>query len=122
MVDIVLPIVDIPQKLIELWANTARYRGATIWSGTTRCSRRVGEHIVSPAERALHSILMTLHTRTGHDFHHYKRATVLRRIERRLQVNALPSLPLYERFLSSHPEETSPLLKDMLIGRYQLFP
>ena len=32
--------------------------------------------------------MTTAAQRTGHDFQHYKRATVLRRIERRLQVNA----------------------------------
>ncbi|WP_436208605.1 CheR family methyltransferase [Caballeronia sp. LjRoot31] len=121
MVDIVLPIVDIPQKLIELWANMRAIEVPRSGQEQPVAPAVVGEHIVSPAERALHSILMTLHTRTGHDFHHYKRATVLRRIERRLQVNALPSLPLYERFLSSHPEETSPLLKDMLIGVTNFF-
>ncbi|WP_371856118.1 hypothetical protein [Pseudomonas sp. R29(2017)] len=36
-----------------------------------------------------------LRNRTGHDFKHYKRATVLRRIERRLQVTAQPDLPTY---------------------------
>jgi two-component system CheB/CheR fusion protein len=121
MVDIVLPIVDIPQKLIELWTNMRAIELPQSAQGGTVFLAGVGEHTASPAERALHAILTTLHTRTGHDFHHYKRATVLRRIERRLQVNALPSLPLYERFLDSHPEETSPLLKDMLIGVTNFF-
>jgi two-component system, chemotaxis family, CheB/CheR fusion protein len=121
MVDIVLPIADIPQKLIELWTNMRAIELPQ--SGQEQPFGRpvVEEHIASPAERALHAILTTLHTRTGHDFHHYKRATVLRRIERRLQVNALPSLPLYEHFLDSHPEETAPLLKDMLIGVTNFF-
>ena len=35
------------------------------------------------AEDALHDIMVTLRARTGHDFRHYKRATVLRRLERR---------------------------------------
>ncbi len=45
-------------------------------------------------------------SRTGHDFRHYKRATVLRRIERRLQVNAVPSLPAYRDLLTQQPGET----------------
>ena len=119
MVDIVLPIADIPQKLIELWSNMRVIEVPQ--PGQAGALAGAGEHIDSPAERALHAILTILLTRTGHDFHHYKRATVLRRIERRLQVNAVPSLPLYEKFLDSHPEETSPLLKDMLIGVTNFF-
>ncbi len=47
------------------------------------------------AEQTLQDILLLLCNRTGHDFKHYKRATVLRRIERRLQVTAQPDLPTY---------------------------
>ena len=120
MVDIVLPIADIPKKLVDLWTNMR----------AIEVPQPPQEQVVAPshadnvalaAERALEAILTILHTRTGHDFHHYKRATVLRRIERRLQVNALPNLPLYEQFLGSHSEETLPLLKDMLIGVTNFF-
>ena len=121
MVDIVLPIADIPQKLIELWTNMRAIKLPHSGQEEPIAVAGVGKHIAAPAELALHAILTTLHTRTGHDFHHYKRATVLRRIERRLQVNALPSLPLYGKFLDSHPEETAPLLKDMLIGVTNFF-
>jgi two-component system, chemotaxis family, CheB/CheR fusion protein len=79
------------------------------------------EDATAAAEQALQQILRTLRVRTGHDFRHYKRATVLRRIERRLQVNALPDLPSYQRFIEAHPEETSGLLKDMLIGVTNFF-
>jgi len=121
MVDIVLPIADIPQKLIELWTNMRAIELPQSGQEQPVVLAVIEEHNASPAERALHAILTTLHTRTGHNFHHYKRATILRRIERRLQVNALPSLPLYEQFLDSHPEETAPLLKDMLIGVTNFF-
>jgi two-component system CheB/CheR fusion protein len=121
MVDIVLPIADIPQKLIELWANMRAIELPQSGHEQPAALAVIEEHIASPAERALQAILTILHTRTGHDFHHYKRATVLRRIERRLQVNALPSMPLYLKFLDSHPEETAPLLKDMLIGVTNFF-
>ncbi|MFP3648473.1 hypothetical protein, partial [Paraburkholderia sp. SIMBA_054] len=50
-----------------------------------------------------------------------KRATVLRRIERRLQVNAQPDLKAYRHYLGSHPDETRALLKDMLIGVTNFF-
>ena len=74
-----------------------------------------------PNELALREILAALRARTGHDFRHYKQATVLRRIERRMQVNALRDMPSYARHLQSHPEETPALLADMLIGVTNFF-
>ncbi|MFP3534437.1 hypothetical protein SB763_34345, partial [Burkholderia sp. SIMBA_042] len=50
-----------------------------------------------------------------------KRATVLRRIERRLQVTAQPDLGAYYDYLQAHPEETKALLGDMLIGVTNFF-
>jgi two-component system CheB/CheR fusion protein len=117
MVDIALPVVDMPQKLIELWRNAR-----VIALPKTVDGQPAG---VAPdgvaAEQALRGILKTLQARTGHDFHHYKRATILRRIERRLQVNAVADLPTYLRFLDTHREETAALLKDFLIGVTNFF-
>ncbi|MFP3566526.1 CheR family methyltransferase [Paraburkholderia sp. SIMBA_030] len=119
LVDITLPVLELPQKLIELWANarTIQLPAADTDSAVVAPSADANE----TAEHALQEILTTLRLRTGHDFRHYKRATVLRRIERRLQVNALPDLPAYERFLGRHTDETPPLLRDMLIGVTNFF-
>ena len=73
------------------------------------------------AENALQEIMGLLRSYTRHDFRHYKRATVLRRIERRLQVNRLPDLPAYRDFLRDNPEEAAPLLQDMLISVTNFF-
>jgi two-component system CheB/CheR fusion protein len=81
----------------------------------------VSEREAVVAEQLLHDILIQLRTGTGHDFKHYKRATVLRRIERRMQVTAQPDLSAYYRFLQSNPEETKALLGDMLIGVTNFF-
>lgn len=118
MVDIALPVVDMPQKLIELWSNARVIALPKTNDGQLAAVAQVdGEG----AERALLGILKTLQARTGHDFHHYKRATILRRIERRLQVNAIADLPTYLRFLETHREETTALLKDLLIGVTNFF-
>jgi two-component system CheB/CheR fusion protein len=66
-------------------------------------------------------VLDILRQRTHHDFASYKRGTVLRRIERRLQVNGLTSSAAYRDFLHSHPDETPRLLADMLIGVTHFF-
>ncbi|SFU23985.1 two-component system, chemotaxis family, CheB/CheR fusion protein [Paraburkholderia aspalathi] len=119
LVDIALPVVDLPQKLVELWTNarTIQLPADDTASTVVKAPAAANE----TAEHALQEILSTLRVRTGHDFRHYKRAAVLRRIERRLQVNALPDLPAYEQFLGKHADETRALLRDMLIGVTNFF-
>ena len=50
------------------------------------------------ARAALREVLTFLRTRTGRDFSYYKRATILRRIGRRMQVNGVDDLPSYLAF------------------------
>jgi two-component system CheB/CheR fusion protein len=115
VVDFVLPVHEIPQRVIQLWHNSQRIQLPTI-----------DEPIVAPdrvraADEALREILLLLRSRTGHDFLQYKRATVLRRIERRLQVNQLRDLPTYRTFLRDHAEETALLMRDLLISVTNFF-
>ncbi|KQR74391.1 chemotaxis protein [Burkholderia sp. Leaf177] len=118
-VDLILPAVEMPQRLLDIWNNAKRIAlpeaDPPAVNPNDRADRR-GE-----AEVALQDILSTLRTRTGHDFRFYKRATMLRRIERRLQVNSVPDLIEYRLLLRENPRETSALLKDMLIGVTSFF-
>ena len=66
-------------------------------------------------------MLAFLRTRTGRDFSYYKRATILRRIARRMQVNGVEDLPAYLAFLRTHPGEASALLQDLLISVTNFF-
>ncbi|WP_317920147.1 CheR family methyltransferase [Cupriavidus sp. TA19] len=115
LVDFVLPANDIPQRLLDLW-NTASH----IHLPQTPDEGEPGQQPESQ-ERALREIMVTLRSRTSHDFRHYKRATVLRRIERRLQVNGLTDLQQYRDYLHLHPDETPALLQDMLISVTNFF-
>lgn len=45
----------------------------------------------------------------------------MRRLERRLQVNGIDSLPNYRAHLEAHPSETSSLLQDLLISVTSFF-
>lgn len=117
-VDFVLPAAEMPQKLLELMDNARHPRVPDLELGEPEALEGTP---LDDAERVLHDILMHLRVRTGHDFRHYKRATVLRRIERRLQVNGLRDLESYRKLLRSNPEETSALLADMLIGVTRFF-
>jgi two-component system CheB/CheR fusion protein len=117
-VDIILPVSEMAQRLLDIWNNAQKIELPD--------PAETGLQVLPPtspeaAEKALREIMLILQARTGHDFKHYKRATVLRRIERRLQVNGLPHLPAYQRYLDTNPAETALLLGDMLIGVTNFF-
>ncbi len=116
MVDFVATAAEMPQRLMDLWL-TAKEIHLPLVDNDERQEDLVSE----AAERALREIMIILRTRTAHDFRHYKRATVLRRIERRLQVNGITDLQAYRDYLHLHPEETQALLQDMLISVTNFF-
>ena len=120
-VDFVLPVIDIPQKLIELWDNARIIELPLPGDGEAPIALLPGPVEAAVAEEALQQIIGQLLTHTGHDFRHYKRATVLRRIERRLQVRAVRTLPEYSEVLQADPGEFKALLDDMLIGVTNFF-
>ncbi|MBB3240465.1 two-component system CheB/CheR fusion protein [Pseudomonas sp. Tn43] len=121
MVDLVLPVVEMPQKLLDLWHNSQEISLPILNEPEQQAVASMSERDVAFAEQMLHDILIQLRSGTGHDFKHYKRATVLRRIERRMQVTAQPNLKAYYQYLQSNPEETKALLGDMLIGVTNFF-
>jgi two-component system CheB/CheR fusion protein len=63
----------------------------------------------------LQKIFSRLYTQAGHDFSGYKRSTVLRRIERRMQLHSVTSLEAYLRLLRDNEDEIQTLKKDLLI-------
>jgi len=73
------------------------------------------------AEHALVDLLTSLRLRTRHDFRNYKRATILRRLERRIQVHGLANVAEYHDFVRDNPDEFGPLLSDMLISVTNFF-
>ena len=132
MVDWVLRAEQMPAKLVELVQNEKRIQLPPESSADEK--EESSEEKAAPDgkiaarqthdpddESALRETLSYLTTQTGHDFSHYKRATVLRRIARRLQVNSLEDIPSYLVFLRSHADEPRALLHDMLIGVTHFF-
>ena len=121
VVDFVLPVAEMPARLLALWSNARRIRlpGLTLSSGTTP-EVETGRSL-DAKEAALNDVLAILRTRTRHEFRRYKRGTVLRRIERRMQVNTIPDLIGYRDYLRDHESETAPLLQDMLISVTNFF-
>jgi len=119
--DFVLPIVDVPQKLVDLWDNAKLIQLPNPGDGESSVEPVPNASDEVDAESALHGVISSLLAHTGHDFRHYKRATVLRRIERRMQVRQMHTLGDYRGLLESDPVENKALLDDMLIGVTNFF-
>jgi two-component system CheB/CheR fusion protein len=117
MVDLVLPVALMPVRLQAVNATLHRLDAAPL-QGIEQLAE---EPEASLYARALRDVLGLLRVRTGHDFKLYKGATVRRRIERRMQVNAIGDLPTYHLYLRDNMAETLALLKDMLIGVTNFF-
>jgi two-component system CheB/CheR fusion protein len=121
-VDFVLPAADMPERLVDIWRTARNIRMPEAQAEDGAFAADPAAPLESQeAEKALQDIMSYLRGYTRHDFRHYKRATVLRRIERRLQVNRLTDLPSYRDFLREHAEEAPLLLQDMLISVTNFF-
>ncbi len=118
MVDWVLDVADIPARLVEYQANESKLK-LPPEEGPPLAP--VAKPTLDDSESALRDVLLFLRMRTGRDFSYYKRATILRRIARRMQVNGIQDLPSYLAFLSVHPGEAGALLKDLLISVTNFF-
>ncbi|KEO56246.1 CheR family methyltransferase [Thioclava pacifica] len=74
-----------------------------------------------PVSGSLAEICAALHRLTGHDFSHYKRSTLERRIQRRMQVVGLVDSKAYLARLEAEPDEPLALLGDLLINVTRFF-
>jgi two-component system CheB/CheR fusion protein len=112
MVDWTLPIAHMAPRLMAYF----RLEGSVKLP-----SEDVPEPGSSGDETALREVLAFLRTRTGRDFSAYKRATIVRRIGRRMQVNGIDNLAAYLNFLRTRPGEAPALLQDLLISVTNFF-
>jgi len=106
LIDLVLPSGQITGELIRL-----RQRPMTADNGAP----------APEAEADLAGVLAALRNRTGHDFSMYRRATVLRRLDRRLRFNNVTTLAQYQPLLEASTTESQALLRDLLISVSSFF-
>jgi len=66
-------------------------------------------------ESLLQKVFLLIRNQTGHDFSHYKRNTIRRRIARRLAVHQIEDLEHYLKLLQESAEEVGILAREMLI-------
>jgi two-component system CheB/CheR fusion protein len=105
LVDYVLPIRQIPGKLLQ-------------YIKQPRLDERAD---ADRLEDAVSSILNLLADENKSDFRSYKRNTVQRRIERRMGLNQIQEISDYYSLLCENPDERAKLSKDMLIGVTSFF-
>jgi two-component system, chemotaxis family, CheB/CheR fusion protein len=118
MVDWVLPVAEMPQRLLDYFRLEAQLKLPPVDGPQPAQTARPP---VGDDEASLRDVLTFLRTRTGRDFAHYKRATILRRIARRMQVNGVADLNEYLQCLRTRPGEAGALLQDLLISVTNFF-
>ena len=118
MIDWVLRVADMPERLLKYRGQARRLKLPP--EDGPQPARPV-RAATSDGEAALRDVLTHLRTRTGRDFSYYKRATIVRRVARRMQVNGVEDMPEYLTFLRTHAGEAGALLQDLLISVTNFF-
>ncbi|BCM17922.1 CheR family methyltransferase [Mesorhizobium sp. J8] len=108
LVDMVLPAEEMAAKLISYFRHANRDE-----SERDRRKRDVAEQ--------LSRIAALLRMRTGHDFSGYKDNTILRRIQRRMQVLQIDDPTVFYERLRDEPQQVDLLFQDLLIGVTSFF-
>lgn len=119
MVDWILPVDQMPARLIDYQNIGRKLQLPSALAPDALPTKEIAD--AAQDEVALLEVLTFLKTMTGHDFSGYKRATVLRRIGRRMQVNGAETLGCYLTFLRTHSGESGALLQDLLISVTNFF-
>lgn len=109
LADYVLTPEQMPEQLIEYTKHTFHKKHASITPDTGKISN------------ALQKIYIVLRTQTDHDFTHYKKNTIYRRIERRMNVHQIGDMSEYVKYLQNSEFEVSILFKELLIGVTNFF-
>jgi len=120
-VDIVCAPGEMPRRMLTALARDAAgpAPGATADAALDAAARALPAAAAATeggGADGLIGILQLLRARGKHDFLLYKHSTLLRRIERRMGIHRLPSLPAYARMLRANPQEMELLCKELLIG------
>jgi two-component system CheB/CheR fusion protein len=109
LADFILPPEQMPEHLIKYVNQASHSRG--------RLSLTRNEN----ASEALKKIYILLRSHTGHDFSSYKQNTILRRIDRRMNLHQITDVSQYVAYMQRHVNEITQLFKELLIGVTNFF-
>lgn len=118
MVDWVLPVADIAPRILEYYEIGRRIQ---LPAEQMPLLPDVSGELEGDDETAFRDILSFLHSRSGRDLSCYKRATIIRRLGRRMQANGIDNLQTYLNCLRTRQGEAGALLKDLLISVTNFF-
>lgn len=104
LVDIVLPVEDMPKALLNYIEHARLYSNPSIPLEADK----------QPEQ--LHALLALLRVQCGHDFRCYKKGMLLRRIQRRMGLCHIAALPEYILHVRTTPTELKSLVQDLLIS------
>ncbi|MGK7396908.1 MAG: chemotaxis protein CheB [Candidatus Cyclobacteriaceae bacterium M3_2C_046] len=104
MVDLVLPLAEIPGQIIKMANVKPRIPKAESLTEMDQTQQQV-----------MQKIFAQVRARTGRDFSRYKLSTITRRLQRRMQLYQLPNLQEYLDLLRKDSHEAHALSDDFLI-------
>ncbi|MGD0961052.1 MAG: PAS domain S-box protein [Methylomonas sp.] len=105
--DLILPAAEIAMKIAEISHGYCALPAQACYFATS--------------DENLATVCSLVRNETGHDFSAYKTNTVIRRIERRMSVNAVGGIGKYIALLRENPQEAHALSQDILIGVTSFF-
>ena len=109
-VDEVLAVEAMPARLAAYQAHLNGVAGS-----------KDGEGMRTDATSHMATIMGALRARSGHDFSEYKEKTLVRRLQRRMQLLQVDSPAAYIELFREQPEELDLLFRELLIGVTQFF-
>lgn len=105
--DVIAPATELPARLLAILKQIPEPES--------------DKSIDEKSKSHLDKIIILLRDQSGHDFSHYKKNTLFRRIERRKSVHQIDKINGYVRFLQENPAEVEILFKELLIGVTSFF-
>jgi len=109
LIDFSLPAAELPTKLVEIEQHKPDLPILK------------ADNLPENEAEILQKIFALLRSKIGHDFTHYKRSTVLRRMSRRMQVKQVMNLGDYLIYLRKHADEVHALFKELMISVTNFF-
>src|SRR5512132_1220821 len=94
IIDVVLPVSELAGTLMKY----AKHPGTL---------PRDPDDLTQQQQETMQRILANVNARTGHDFRQYKHTTVLRRIQRRMQIGGYETIEEYQTYMRQNNDEAS---------------
>lgn len=109
LVDYVLP----PEKMADQLLNYVQHPYIVAEEKRDQLKQKISSQ--------LDKVILMIRDQIGHDFSYYKENTIIRRIERRMNINQITDVSDYVSYLRRNSMEVELLFKELLIGVTSFF-